>query len=98
MIYKKTIHQMPVDRGPYVPETIYYLGNEVRLYNCVFRSKENNNTNAPAVIDEENHRIIFDYANWEVIHDGSEAFLHSHFKDDYIATVAETESAIDELT
>lgn len=79
MLIKKEVGRIPIDRGDYQKDEMYYRLNDVRLYNCVFRSKKDKNINPPATLDEETHKIIFNTEDWIVLLDGSEAFLSTHF-------------------
>lgn len=75
MIEKKLIGKLPVLLGAYDNTKVYSKKQRVTLYGSEFESLIDNNTYAPAMLDNDRKDITFDTEHWVVISNGTGAFL-----------------------
>lgn len=75
MIVKKTIGKLPTLIGAYDSSKVYGKKNRVTLYGSEFESLIDNNTHAPATLDNDEKVVTFDTEHWAVISNGTGAFL-----------------------
>ena len=75
MIVKKIIGKLPTLIGPYDSSKVYDKKNRVTLYGSEFESLIDNNTYAPATLDNNEKVVTFDTEHWAVISNGTGAFL-----------------------
>lgn len=72
-VTKKLIGRLPILIGEYDSAKVYSKRQRVTLYGSEFESKVDNNSIAPATLNNGNLTINTD--NWRVVSNGSEAFL-----------------------
>lgn len=75
MIEKKLIGKLPTFIGAYDSSKVYGKKNRVTLYGSEFESLIDNNTYAPATLDNDSKVVTFDTEHWTVISNGTSAFL-----------------------
>lgn len=75
MIEKKLIGKLPTFIGAYDSSKVYGKKNRVTLYGSEFESLIDNNTYAPATLDNDSKVVTFDTEHWTVISNGTGAFL-----------------------
>ena len=72
-VTKKLIGRLPILIGEYDSVKVYSKRQRVTLYGSEFESKVDNNSIAPATLNNGNLTINTD--NWRGVSNGSEAFL-----------------------
>ena len=75
MIEKKIIGRLPILLGAYDSSKIYGLRQRVTLYGSEFESLIDNNSYAPATLDDSSKTVTFDEEHWRVVSNGTGAFL-----------------------
>lgn len=75
MIVKKTIGKLPTLIGAYDSSKVYGKKNRVTLYGSEFESLIDNNTYAPATLNNDSKVVTFDTEHWSIISNGTSAFL-----------------------
>lgn len=77
-VTKKIIGRLPVFYGSYYPkEGGWAMKNRVTLFGSEFESKIENNTYAPATYDEITNTVTFNTDYWDVVSNGTDAWLAS---------------------
>ena len=74
-VTKKLIGRLPILIGEYDSTKAYSKKQRVTLYGSEFESLIDNNTYAPATLDNDNKEVTFDTEHWIVISNGTGAFL-----------------------
>lgn len=72
---KKIFGRVPTYHGAYSPGKSYDRLNRVTLYGSEFQSKSDGNNTAPAVLSEDGKSVVFNTSNWDIISNGTDAFL-----------------------
>lgn len=77
-VTKKIIGRLPIFYGSYYPkEGGWARKNRVTLFGSEFESKIENNTYAPATYDETTNTVTFNTDYWDVVSNGTDAWLAS---------------------
>lgn len=71
----KTIGRMPTDHGPYVPGQAYGKKFQVDLYGCVWESKHDNNSTAPATLNAQAGTITPNTTDWKKVTGSTDQWL-----------------------
>lgn len=74
-ITKKLIGRLPILLGEYDSTKTYTKRQRVTLYGSEFESLIDNNSYAPATLDDSSKTITFDEEHWRVVSNGTGAFL-----------------------
>ena len=82
-------------RGQYAQGTTYYKDNIVEMYGSAYISTVDNNTSAPASVDEERNITVNE--GWEVFTDASAAYKYGEDISDIISLVGNINSILDEI-
>ena len=72
-VTKKLIGRLPILLGEYDSTKVYGKKQRVTLYGSEFESIVDNNTTAPAILN--NGTLTINTNNWRVVSNGTEAFL-----------------------
>ena len=91
----KTIGRVPVWRGQYAQGTTYYKDNIVEMYGSAYISTVDNNTSAPASVDEERNITVNE--GWEVFTDASAAYKYGEDIGEILNLVGDINSILDEI-
>ena len=91
----KTIGRVPVYRGQYAQGTVYYKDNIVGMYGSSYISTVDDNTSAPASVDEERNITVNE--GWKVFSDASAAYKYGEDISEILSLVGDIDSVLDEI-
>lgn len=74
-VTKKLIGRLPILLGEYDSTKTYSKKQRVTLYGSEFESLIDNNSYAPATLDDSSKTVTFDEEHWRVVSNGTGAFL-----------------------